>query len=384
MRTISISFLLSCFLLLSGLSTPAMACPPPDCGDCHTWDPNIKECVPYGDCWGGCPECESCVSCYCECTSECCTDLDCEYGGEGCESCVDCICEDDDSKCNSCQNCSDGECVLKPTSECDEDSDCGNPSCNECVSCACVEVTVASATSDEDAACVGCSVTFTATTEPTGHESEVSWSGGGDPSTGTGATFVTTWQTTGTKMVTASLCGSSVSENVTIAEVASVTADEDDACINEDVTFTVTTNPPGHYDLISWSGGGNPPSQEGGQTFTTKWSTCGTQTVTATCGTSSDSDSVTIKGVASVTASESEVCDGEIVVFITVTVPTGNESNITWSGGGTPATGTGAVFYTKWTTGSTGARTVTASYCNDSESESVNVLVGCDCDRPGS
>ena len=82
-------------------------------------------------------------------------------------------------------------------------------------------------------------------------------------------------------------------------------------------------------------------------------------------------------------ATESEVCDGEYVLFAALTDPVGEESNISWSGGGTPATGTGATFYTKWTTGSTGTKIVTATYCNDSKSESVNVLFDCDCDRIG-
>jgi hypothetical protein len=79
------------------------------------------------------------------------------------------------------------------------------------------DATVASVTSDKDAACVGCRITFTATTDPTAREDEVSWSGGGTPSTGTGPTFRTNWGEIGTKTVTASLCGSSVSKDVAVA-----------------------------------------------------------------------------------------------------------------------------------------------------------------------
>lgn len=247
----------------------------------------------------------------------------------------------------------------------------------------CEDDTVASVSADKDEACVGCDITFTATTSPTGLEDDVSWSGGGSPSTGTGATFTTSWDTTGTKTVTASLCDSSVSEDVTIAEVASVTADKDDACVNENITFTVTTNPAGHYDLVSWSGGGTPASQEGGQTFTTRWFLIGSGYVTATCGNSSAYKAFVIKGVNSVTASESEVCEGEDVVFTATTYPSGYESEITWSAtGATPSSGSGRTFTTKWTTGSTGTKTVYATYCNDVKSKPVNVLIGCDCDRP--
>jgi hypothetical protein len=66
-----------------------------------------------------------------------------------------------------------------------------------------------------------------------------------------------------------------------------------------------------------------------------------------------------------------------------LTSPAGYEGSISWSGGGTPATGSGDTFTTKWTTGSTGSRTVTASYCNDTEDETVTVLMDCDCTRAG-
>jgi hypothetical protein len=349
MRTQSILFLLGSFLLSCGFTMPAMACPPPDCGACCHWVP------PSGSSEGYCTlnegaHCGDCAPCF------------------PCNTCVSCSCEWD---CTPGQCCDDGERVTTC------------PECKSCVSQVCEDDTVASVSADKDEACVGCDITFTATTSPTGLEDDVSWSGGGSPSTGTGATFTTSWDTIGTKTVTASLCDSSVSEDVTIAEVASVTADKDDACVNENITFTVTTNPAGHYDLVSWSGGGTPASQEGGQTFTTQWSTCDTQTVTATCGSSSKSKSVTIKGLAPIIPSEPEVCNGEDLLFTATTCPTGFEEYVTWSGGGTPATGTGPFFFTKWTTGSSGARTVTASYCNDSKSKSVNLLFGCDCDRPG-
>lgn len=156
-----------------------------------------------------------------------------------------------------------------------------------------LSVTVASVTSDKGAACAGCTITFTATTNPAGKYGCLEWSGGGTPATGSGQTFTTSWSTAGTKTVTASCCGSSISKPVTIVEVASVTSDKDETCDGVNVTFTVTTNPPGFGSLVSWSGGGT-PGTGAGTTFTTKWSTGGTKTVTATCGTSSKSKQITI------------------------------------------------------------------------------------------
>ena len=108
---------LICLLSLSFI-VPARAWPPP-CPDCYYW--NGSSCVPYGNCWGGCPECESCVNCYCDCTSECCDDSDCT----GCESCVDCACVDDDDNCTGCEDCVSGSCE-------DNDLNCSSIDCETC------------------------------------------------------------------------------------------------------------------------------------------------------------------------------------------------------------------------------------------------------------
>lgn len=101
--------LVGCLLLLCGIAVPATACcegDPP--GDCYRCEDGVW--VRYGNCWEGCPDCESCHNCYCQCTSECCEDLDC--GPPACWNCVDCECEWD---CTTGQCCDDGECVLPDT-----------------------------------------------------------------------------------------------------------------------------------------------------------------------------------------------------------------------------------------------------------------------------
>ena len=84
------------------------------------------------------------------------------------------------------------------------------------------------------------------------------------------------------------------SGTIRVIQVNSVTTSKDVYATNEDVVFTVHTTPTGYYDLISWSGGGIPATQSGGETFTTKWSTKGTYTVTASCGNSSAGKTVEI------------------------------------------------------------------------------------------
>jgi len=71
-------------------------------------------CMPYGDCGGGCPACESCVSCWCQCTSECCQDSDCDPS-QHCENCQ-CACDTcwttgtESGSIEPCPPCSGGSC----------------------------------------------------------------------------------------------------------------------------------------------------------------------------------------------------------------------------------------------------------------------------------
>lgn len=126
---------LTCLLLLSGFTATAIACcegPPP--GECYVCEDTVW--VQYGDCWGDCPTCESCVDCYCDCIAEC--------GCEGktcptCESCVACSCECtaecgcEGKTCSSCCDCENCSCVGND-SRCDEDK------CEFCAApCTCID-----------------------------------------------------------------------------------------------------------------------------------------------------------------------------------------------------------------------------------------------------
>jgi len=65
-------------------------------------------------------------------------------------------------------------------------------------------------------ACVGKDVTFTAAGA---NLDDVTWSGGGTPATGSGATFTTQWDTTGSKQVTASCGDSAQTATVTVVRI---------------------------------------------------------------------------------------------------------------------------------------------------------------------
>lgn len=120
--------LLACALLLSRLTTLVLAsgCIPA-CEGCQNCEEGVcvdrdylcnpchycymGTCMPYGDCGGGCPACESCVSCWCQCTSECCQGSDCT--GECHNGCSGCSCVDDNSQCSTlmnCEECNNGNC----------------------------------------------------------------------------------------------------------------------------------------------------------------------------------------------------------------------------------------------------------------------------------
>jgi len=120
----------------------------PECGDCERW--NGDQCVPYGNCEGGCQNCYACAGCWCACASQCCEASDC--GEPNCWSCVNCGCE---NLCTgSCQSCVDGSCKVcggnpdqiccdggcrpkcentEPTNECDSSKTTECPGCFQCI-----------------------------------------------------------------------------------------------------------------------------------------------------------------------------------------------------------------------------------------------------------
>jgi len=181
MKIRSITFFLIC-LLLAILTIPAIACPPPPCPDCKTWNPETEVCdwdcatgqCCYNDsCVDNCSGCQSCVNDYCEDNDDNCDGCrSCEGGWcntdddkcDGCEicnpdgiceddddnclssgpckTCVDSVCEDDDTKCSGCKTCDGGSC---------EDDD------DECIGC---ESCIAGFCEDDDNECGDCGFCF--------------------------------------------------------------------------------------------------------------------------------------------------------------------------------------------------------------------------------
>ena len=119
---------------------------------------------------------------------------------------------------------------------------------------------------------------------------------------------------------------------VTVVGIESVDTDpsgQEVACTNEDVTFRVVTSTSGNYDLIYWWGGGTPETQDGGETFTTSWSSSGTKIVWAECGECNESREIDIIDGFTVLPRLAELCDYETKDFEAWICVNGTVENVT-------------------------------------------------------
>lgn len=153
----STTFFLTCLLLLSAFAMVAVACPPPYCGPCYTWNEVTEECE-----W----DCES---------KECCTDSDCPDAVH--YSCIDCECICDYDPYYTAHTVIDPVSITSPT---DGESFCVG---TEDVTATCTTST----DSDIHHHCVNNVWTEEPVDDPVTH----SWSGAGtfDPTTGTSVTW---------------------------------------------------------------------------------------------------------------------------------------------------------------------------------------------------
>lgn len=122
-------------------------------------------------------------------------------------------------------------------------------------------------------------------------------------------------------------CGSETNTcTVTVVGVESVDTDpagQKVACTNQDisflsnqnVTFRVVTSTSGNYDMINWWGGGNPQTQDGGETFTTSWALPGKKIVWAECDDCEESREIDIIYGLTVLPRLEELCDYETKDF---------------------------------------------------------------------
>lgn len=175
---------------------------------------------------------------------------------------------------------------------------------------------------------------------------------------------------------------------VYVVAVVDVISGKDVACIGENVTFGALTDPPNcaHLVTVTWTGGENPPTGSG-SLFVTNWSTPGTETVTATCGTSSAQKDVTVvevdKVVKSGTTDEGPLYPGCPGTSVTLeakpnpagTFPAGEPHWTLQKPDGSSATLSTSTGYTTTLSGTDkwGNYVVTAKCGNDDTGDSITV-----------
>ena len=202
-----------------------------------------------------------------------------------------------------CYKCQPNSCEF----QCDHDDEPGNDDCHTCDtdgdkkpdSCCIVE-----SVSGPNCILIGEEATFTA--EGEGLKC-VTWSGGGTPAAGQGASFTTRWDSAGEKTVTAAGAGSrSTSMTVKVGELVSLepyteaTCRTDEAIVTtkldgEYVVLTAKTEPDVKcvWDRISWSGGEAVPGSENNQRRV-PLKDCGVFEIKATLGASEKEQTVVV------------------------------------------------------------------------------------------
>ncbi len=193
----------------------------------------------------------------------------------------------------------------------------------------------------------------------TGGNGTFSWqASGGSPSAGNGSSFSTSYNTSGTKTVTVTSNGQSDSCAVIVNQIvnpvvcnpSSQTVD-----INQNANFTAT----GGNGTFSWQASGGTPANGSGSSFSTRYTTSGTKTVTVTSNGQSDSCSVIVRDIPQVFCSpSSQTVDLNENAFLSAT---GGNGTFSWqASGGTPSTGSGSTFQTSYPVSGTKNVTVTS------------------------
>lgn len=152
-------------------------------------------------------------------------------------------------------------------------------------------------------------------------------------------TFRSTNAGIGTVTATRTSDGATNSAAVTVVGIDSVNPTQKIIPIGYSVTFTAVTNPTGYGDMVSWSVSPEGDSGKGG-TFTVTFTNVGIHTVTARCGTSSKTATITVVKVESIGGLGSLYCthpDCSVTVTAVLTygVALPAEYSIVWGGNAT-------------------------------------------------
>jgi hypothetical protein len=200
-------------------------------------------------------------------------------------------------------------------------------------------------------------ISFTAT----GGTGTYSWTTtGGNPNSGNGSVFQTRYDSIGTKTATVTSGSQTATCPVTIFQPT--IQQQPPVCIPGSQTVNINQNAnfnaTGGNGSFSWSvTGGGSPGFGNSSNFTTKFATSGTKTVTVTSNGRTDQCIVIVNQVSVpplvCSPSSQNVNVNQDANFIA----SGGNGGYIWTGGGSPATGNGSSFTTKYA--SSGSKTVT-------------------------
>ncbi|MCC7356221.1 MAG: DUF11 domain-containing protein [Candidatus Doudnabacteria bacterium] len=206
-----------------------------------------------------------------------------------------------------------------------------------------------------------------------GATSTVTWSApSGSPATGSGTSFSTRYATSGNKVVTATSGNRTANCSVFIREVTNPNV----VCAPKTQTVNINQyayfNATGGNGTYSWTASGGNPTSGSTQSFSTRYASSGTYTVTV----SSDGriDSCTVYVQPDINLDVFCVPDNQeadINENVTVSATGGNGFYSWFTSGGNPSSGTGRDFTTRYN--SEGTKTITVTSGNRSDTCTVRV-----------
>lgn len=207
-----------------------------------------------------------------------------------------------------------------------------------------------------------------------GATSTVSWSApSGSPTTGSGTAFSTRYATTGNKVVTATSGNRTANCSVFIRDIP---VNPNVVCSPKTQTVNINQfaffNATGGNGTYSWTASGGNPTSGSNQSFSTRYASSGTYTVTVSSAGHIDSCTVYVQP----TVNLDVFCvpshqNADINENVTVSASGGNGSYSWFTSGGTPSTGSNTNFTTRYN--SEGTKTITVTSGNESDTCTVSV-----------
>lgn len=246
-------------------------------------------------------------------------------------------------------------------------------------------VVAAGSVSGPDKGCAEDGLTFTVETDPPGYAADVSidWEVDGGNIVDQGDDYVKVeWTTGGSKTVEAKI-GTSTSpgHTVEITEITALNVDKERAKVGtSDAVFDFTAAVTGPVDDLEWELSGpssvDISSCNGSDNCNVDLTAedKGEYTITVKCGPNHEkTKDITVVGLDDASANGAgPFCVESDIEFTGTTEPAGHEDLIEWEGGENPATGSGQMFTTQYTT--EGMKTVTAKVGTDEEDIDVEVV----------